>query len=94
MRAPLHWIILAGAAIAMIAPATAQTYSSGAPVCRQIWEWGGSTRFDCSFSSWEQCERAMPGHGSMCVPNPYASQAQARYARPYGARTSRSQAVR
>ena len=76
MRTALHWTILAGAVI--VTPAAAQTYDSGSPVCLQIWEWGGSTHFDCAYGSWDQCRRAATGLGAMCVDNPYWQQRPSR----------------
>ncbi|WP_136624308.1 DUF3551 domain-containing protein [Bradyrhizobium centrolobii] len=70
----LHWIIVSGAAIFVITPAAAQTYDPRYPVCLQRWEWGGSTYFECSYTSWDQCRRATSGLPAMCLDNPYWSQ--------------------
>lgn len=82
MLASLRWIMLAGAAVLAIAPASAQTYDPRYPVCLQIWEWGGSTHFECEYASWDQCRRAAAGIGAMCLDNPYWTQAHPR--RPGG----------
>jgi uncharacterized protein DUF3551 len=74
----LRWMILGGAAILATAPATAQTYNYGGPVCLQKWQWGGSYYFDCSFSSWNQCQASAVGLAAMCTENPYFARAQAR----------------
>jgi hypothetical protein len=74
----LRWMILGGAAILAMAPATAQTYNYGGPVCLQKWEWGGSTYINCSYTSWNQCTAATVGLGAMCLENPYFARAQAR----------------
>jgi Protein of unknown function (DUF3551) len=69
MRA-LCWAILAITTILAVAPATAQRYDPRYPVCRQVWRRGGVTWFDCSYTSWDQCEmEAAPSQG-MCLLNP------------------------
>lgn len=60
------------------APAAAQTYDPRYPVCMQVWEWGGSTRFECSFMSWDQCHAATSGLPAMCLDNPYWPRARPR----------------
>ena len=72
----LRWIVLGGAVILMASPATAQTYDPRYPVCLQKWEWGGSTYFDCSYTSWDQCRAAGAGLAAMCLENPYWPRAQ------------------
>lgn len=67
----LRWMLLISAVILASAPATAQTYDPGYPVCLQRWEWGGSTYFECRFTSWDQCRAAGAGLPAMCVDNPY-----------------------
>jgi hypothetical protein len=71
-------MILGGAAILAMPPATAQTYNYGGPVCLQKWQWGGSYYFDCSYTSWNQCTAASVGLAAMCVENPYFARAQVR----------------
>jgi hypothetical protein len=78
MLAFLSWTVLAGSAILGIVPASAQTYDPSYPVCLQIWEWGGSTHFECAFASWNQCRSAAIGIGAMCVDNPYWAPAHPR----------------
>jgi hypothetical protein len=75
----LRWIVLGGAALLAVTSATAQTYDPRYPVCLQKWEWGGSTSFDCAYSSWDQCKAAAIGLAAMCLENPYWSRAQPRY---------------
>ncbi|WP_316239269.1 DUF3551 domain-containing protein [Bradyrhizobium sp. SZCCHNR1015] len=72
----LRWIIAGSAAISMIPIAAAQTHDSNYPVCLQKWEWGGSTSFECTYTSWDQCRRAGWGLAAMCVNNPYWAQRQ------------------
>jgi hypothetical protein len=67
----LFWTILGSAVLLAAAPAAAQTYDPRYPVCLQRWEWGGSTYFECSFSSWDQCRAAASGLPAMCLNNPY-----------------------
>ncbi|WP_309249494.1 MULTISPECIES: DUF3551 domain-containing protein [Bradyrhizobium] len=74
----LRWLILGSAAILAIASATAQTYDPSHPVCLQRWEWGGSTYFECAYTSWDQCRASAIGLSAMCVENPYWQQPQAR----------------
>lgn len=74
----LRWMILGGAFFLTAAPAMAQTYGSGAPVCLQRWQWGGSTYFDCSYVSWNQCRAAASGLAAMCLENPYWPRARPR----------------
>ena len=74
----LRWLILGSAAILAIASATAQTYDPSHPVCLQRWEWGGSTYFECAYTSWDQCRASAIGLSAMCVDNPYWQRPQAR----------------
>ncbi|MGM4870193.1 DUF3551 domain-containing protein [Bradyrhizobium sp. 956_D2_N1_5] len=48
------------------------------PVCLQRWEWGGSTYFECAYTSWDQCRASAIGLSAMCVDNPYWQRPQAR----------------
>jgi len=72
----LGWMMLAGAAILAVAPAAAQRYDPRYPVCLQVWEWGGSSHMDCSFTSWNQCRATASGLSAMCLDNPYWPQAR------------------
>jgi hypothetical protein len=67
-------MILAGATILAVAPATAQRYESAYPVCLQKWEWGGSSTIYCGYTSWEACRATASGLSAMCLANPYWSQ--------------------
>ena len=67
----LRWMILCSSAILATGPAAAQTYDPRYPVCMQRWEWGGSTYFECRFTSWDQCRAATSALPAMCVDNPY-----------------------
>ena len=72
----LCWMILGSAVILTAAPAIAQTYDTRGPVCLQVWQWGGSTYFDCGYISWDQCRAASVGRAAMCVDNPYWTRAR------------------
>ncbi|MGY4333366.1 hypothetical protein ACVWWG_007783 [Bradyrhizobium sp. LB7.2] len=61
MRKTLRWLLLGGATVSAVASATAQTYDPRYPVCLQRWVWGGSTYFECKFTSWDQCRAAAAG---------------------------------
>ncbi|WP_346658354.1 DUF3551 domain-containing protein [Bradyrhizobium sp. 147] len=78
MRKLLRWLLLGGTALSAIVPATAQTYDPKYPVCLQRWVWGGSTYFECKFTSWDQCQAAAAGLPAMCLNNPYWPQAYSR----------------
>ncbi|MGL3111413.1 DUF3551 domain-containing protein [Bradyrhizobium sp. BR 1432] len=71
----LRWIVLS-TGILVVTSATAQTYDPRHPVCLQKWQWGGSTYFECAYTSWDQCRAAAIGLAAMCVENPYWSRAQ------------------
>ena len=74
----LRWMILGGATMLAMVPATAQTFDPRYPVCLQKWEWGGSTYFECYYTSWDQCRAASVGLAAMCLQNPYWSGARPR----------------
>jgi hypothetical protein len=52
------------------APAQAQTYNPRYPVCLQIYNIGGE-RFDCRFTSLEQCAASASGGVGQCINNPF-----------------------
>jgi len=72
----LGWLILAGATMLAVVPASAQRYDPRYPVCLQVWEWGGSSPIYCTFTSWEQCRATASGLSAMCLNNPYWSHAR------------------
>ena len=57
--------ILAVATLAAAAPASAQTYAPGYPVCMQVW--GPINYYDCSFTSLPQCNLSASGRPAQCV---------------------------
>jgi hypothetical protein len=72
----LHWLVLAGAAILSVAPATAQRYDPNYPVCLQKWGESGFTAIDCSYTSLDQCRMTTSGRSATCYANPYWAQAR------------------
>ena len=72
----LRWIILASATMLVVAPAQAQRYDPRYPVCMQVWEWGGSSYLNCTFTTWDQCRATASGLSAMCLDNPYWAQAR------------------
>jgi Protein of unknown function (DUF3551) len=77
----LRWMILAGAAIFAVAPATAQRYDPRYPVCLQSWHKWGLTVIDCSYISMDQCRATASGLPAMCLENPYWQGSAGRHSR-------------
>ena len=69
--------ILTTFAVLAAAPANAQTYGGGGPVCLEYYQWGGGRSVDCSYSSMAQCQATASGLSATCSLNPYLSNAQA-----------------
>jgi hypothetical protein len=67
--------IFATAEVLTAAPAPAQTYGGGYPVCIQRYRWGGSD-VDCSYASLAQCAATASGLSATCLENPYFAHAQ------------------
>jgi hypothetical protein len=67
--------ILTTAAVLTAAPAPAQTYAGGYPVCAQYYRWGGSD-IQCAYTTLAQCAGSASGLGAMCIENPYFARAQ------------------
>ena len=67
--------ILTAVTVLTVAPASAQTYSPGYPVCMQAYRWGGSD-IDCSFNSLAQCKASASGGSAQCFANPSLANAQ------------------
>jgi hypothetical protein len=65
----LAWTILAIAAISG-APAQAQTYDPGFPVCIQTYGIDGNY-IDCSFTAMGACQASASGRAAQCISNPY-----------------------
>jgi hypothetical protein len=51
------------------APASAQTYGGGFPVCLQTY--GRFSHIDCSYASIGQCRASAAGRAAQCITNPY-----------------------
>ena len=76
--------ILAIAAVSAALPARAQTYDPRYPVCLKVIEMFGGERYECRYSSLEQCAQAASGLPAQCVINPfYAGGPDRRYRRGY-----------
>ena len=75
MRVAVLAILIVAAGLAA-APARAQTYNPRFPVCLQIYNIGGY-RFDCRFTSLEQCAASASGGVGSCLVNPYYAGAPA-----------------
>ena len=63
------------ATLAAAAPANAQTYAPGYPVCLQVY--GPINYFDCRYTSLPQCNASASGRAAQCVVNPYFASAEA-----------------
>ena len=72
----LAWTTLA-VAIILVAPARAQTYAPGYPVCIQTYGITGNA-IDCSYTSMEQCRASASGRAAQCISNPYYAAAPVR----------------
>jgi len=59
-------------ALLAAAPARAQTYAPGSPVCLHVFGELEGERIDCIFASFAQCQAAASGRPAMCVMNPSA----------------------
>ena len=68
----LAMAIVAIAMVSAAGPARAQRYDPAFPFCMYLVEWGGSPRYDCSFTTMNQC-RATAGLGGSCDRNPYSA---------------------
>jgi hypothetical protein len=70
--------VLALATLAFIAasanaPAQAQTYDPGYPVCLQVY--GRANYIECRYTSLPQCALAASGRSAQCMINPYFANA-------------------
>jgi hypothetical protein len=66
-----------------IAPAAAQTYDPGYPVCLRLYD--RTNYYECRFTSLPQCAASASGRSAQCVINPFFASAQepASYRRYY-----------
>lgn len=63
------------------APALAQTFSPGYPVCLYAYRWGGSDA-ECAYTSMAQCAQSASGLGGQCMANPNYARATISPGRP------------
>jgi len=64
---------LAMSAVSVAAPAQAQTYGSGYPVCLHVY--GPITYYECRYTSIGQCNQSASGRAAQCVTNPFVANA-------------------
>jgi hypothetical protein len=74
MRAMISALLVLGA-ITAAAPASAQTYDPGYPVCLHVY--GIVTYWECQYTSMAQCNASASGRAAQCAPNPYLAYASA-----------------
>ena len=67
--------ILAIGTISAAAPARAQTYGGGYPVCLHVYT-RGANFYECSYTTLPQCNASASGRAAQCVINPYYANAQ------------------
>lgn len=65
--------MLAAGTMLAAAPARAQTYAPGYPVCLHVY--GPVTYYECSYTSLPQCNASASGRAAQCVVNPYFASA-------------------
>ena len=65
--------ILAAGTLLAAAPACAQTYAPGYPVCLHVY--GPVTYYECLYTSLEQCNMSASGRSAQCVINPFYASA-------------------
>ena len=68
MRAMILTLLVLGA-MSAAAPAGAQTYGAGYPVCLHVY--GPITYYECGYTSIAQCNGSASGRAAQCVLNPY-----------------------
>jgi hypothetical protein len=69
----LTFAFLAIGTLAMAAPARAQTYAPGYPVCLHVY--GPLNYYECRYTSLPQCNASASGRSAQCVVNPYFANA-------------------
>jgi len=62
-----------GISLSAAAPASAQTFAAGYPVCLHVY--GPATYYECNYSSIAQCNATAAGRAAQCVLNPYGANA-------------------
>jgi hypothetical protein len=64
-------LTILAAAIALLAPARAQTYDPNYPVCLQVYQSMVDYYFECHYRTMAQCAASASGRSAQCVVNPY-----------------------
>jgi hypothetical protein len=65
--------IMAAGMLVAAAPARAQTFAPGYPVCLHVY--GPVTYYECNYNSLPQCNMSASGRAAQCVVNPYFASA-------------------
>jgi hypothetical protein len=65
--------ILAIGTASVAAPAAAQTYDPGYPVCLHVY--GRVAYYECRYTSLPQCNTSASGRSAQCIVNPYFANA-------------------
>ena len=73
--------ILAIATMSAAAPAAAQTYAGGYPVCLHVY--GPIAYNECRYTSLAQCNASASGRAAQCELNPYVARAEEPSRRSY-----------
>ena len=73
--------ILAIATMSVAAPAAAQTYAPGYPVCLHVY--GPVAYYECRYASLAQCNASASGRAAQCEVNPYVAGAEEPSRRSY-----------
>jgi len=63
--------ILTMATVSVASSAHAQTYSPKYPVCLKVIQNFGGERYECAYTSLEQCAQSALGLPAQCIVNPY-----------------------
>jgi len=71
LRAPAMAVALSAIALAVAAPARAQTYDPAYPVCLQVYQGFVDYYFECAYQTMAQCQMSASGRSASCVVNPY-----------------------
>jgi hypothetical protein len=76
--------ILTMATVSVASSAHAQTYNPKYPVCLKVIQNFGGERYECAYTSLEQCAQSALGLPAQCIVNPYYGGASdRRYRRGY-----------
>ena len=67
----IAFIVLAGATILALAPATAQRHDPRFPVCMERGRSGRSSTVECRFHTMHQCRMTASGLRARCFKNPF-----------------------